>query len=470
MKIAFLQIFLAVLCLSAQAQKVSNIRAEQRGQEIVVLYSLETTSPCEVRLLLSQDNGASWSPALKNVSGDVGNKVSSGDKQIIWEVLEEQEQLVGEKNIFKIIANYNYLYHPEMVFVEGGIFLMGNNSYYSEEEPAHSVTLSSFNIGKFEVTQAQWKAVMGSNPSINRGCDNCPVEYISWNEIQEYIQKLNSQTNRSYRLPTEAEWEYAAKGGKASKGFTYSGSNDLDSVAWYDKNSGLKTHVVGTKQANELGLFDMSGNVMEWCADWYSNYNSYSETNPKGPSLGESRVSRDGSAFGGYYDCARHCRVESRIPGLPIAKGASLGFRLVLSADPSDPDNLLNKQSSGNGEDEGNNVRIGGGSDLKSLGSGYFTVAEFGKGTSWSLKDRGNLLGPSTSKKPTVNGTVEISITVDKNGRVTSAFIIKSNITKDVTYNHGLAIEAAKSCTFTSSSKSAPQKGTITFVFEVPNK
>ena len=191
MKKAILQIFLALLCLSAQAQKVTNLRAEQRGQDIVVFYSLETSSPCEVSLLLSQDNGTTWGSPLKNVSGDVGKNISAGEKQIIWKVLEEREQLVGDKIKFKVIANGKKSFEPELVFVEGGMFQMGSNSGESNEQSVHTVTLSSFNIGKYEVTQAQWKVVMGSNPSKFSGCDNCPVENVSWNDVQDFICKLS---------------------------------------------------------------------------------------------------------------------------------------------------------------------------------------------------------------------------------------------------------------------------------------
>ena len=228
----------------------------------------------------------------------------------------------------------------EMVFVEGGTFQMGSNSGNGDEEPVHSVTLSSFNIGKFEVTQAQWKAVMGNNPSNFSGCDNCPIEQVSWNDVQDFIRKLNAQTGKNYRLPTEAEWEYAARGGKQSRGYTYSGSNDLSSVAWHNSgtivggviyhsgNSGGVTHTVGGKQANELGIYDMIGNVWEWCSDWYDKYNSYNQTNPTGASEGDYRVLR-----GGSWDLnADLCRSSIRNRSSPDGSSSVLGFRLVLPA------------------------------------------------------------------------------------------------------------------------------------------
>lgn len=327
MKRSILQIILTVLCLSAQAQKVSNIHAEQHGQEIVVFYSLETASPCEVNLLLSQDNGVTWSSALKNVSGDVGKNIAAGEKQITWNVLEEREQLVGDNMKFKVIANGKKSFEPEMVFVEGGTFQMGTNSGREFEKPVHSVTLSSFNMGKYEITQAQWNAVMGLNWSTFRGCDNCPVEGISWNHAQRFIQEINSLTNKNYRLPTEAEWEYAARGGNSSNGFTYSGSNDINAVAWYDSNSESKTHPVGIRKSNELGIYDMTGNVWELCSDWYNYYIGGSQTNPTGASWGESRVVRGGSWFNG----AIHTSYRNSID--PDKRTDGLGFRLVLSID-----------------------------------------------------------------------------------------------------------------------------------------
>jgi formylglycine-generating enzyme required for sulfatase activity len=309
-----------------QAQKVSNIRAEQRGQDIVVLYSLETTAPCEVSLLLSQDNGVTWGSPLKNVFADVGKNISAGEKQINWKVLEEREQLVGDNLKFKVIAYGKKSFEPEMVFVEGGTFQMGCEAGESDEKPVHSVTLSSFNIGKYEVTQAQWIAIMESNPSFNSDCDHCPVEKVSWNDVQQYIQKLNVQTGKNYRLPTEAEWEYAAKGGKASRGCTYSGSNDLFAVAWYWDNCGGETHPVGIKQANELGIYDMTGNVWEWCSDWYGEYSIHVFANPLGPSSGLTRVLR-GSGWGGDED---YCRIARRDKAGSVYGTFQIGFRLVL--------------------------------------------------------------------------------------------------------------------------------------------
>ncbi len=223
------------------------------------------------------------------------------------------------------VAQKDPLNH-EMIFVEGGTFQMGSSSGESDEKPVHSVTLSAFNIGKYEVTQAQWKAVIGNNPSSFSGCEDCPVERVSWNDVQDFIRKLNAQTVKNYRLPTEAEWEYAAKGGKSSKGYTYSGSNDLNSVAWNIDNSGRKTHTVGGKQANELGVCDMTGNVWEWCSDWYGTYNSYSETNPTGASSVQHRVLRGGS----WNASAYYCRTADRNGGNPDIRYYYYGFRLVL--------------------------------------------------------------------------------------------------------------------------------------------
>ena len=217
-----------------------------------------------------------------------------------------------------------------MVYVSDGTFTMGCTSEQGsdcddDEQPTHQVTVSSFYMGKYEVTQAQWHAVMGSNPSRFSGCDNCPVENVSWNDVQDFIRKLNIITGKNFRLPTEAEWEFAARGGNSSRGYKYSGSNTIGSVGWYKDNSGSKTHAVGNLSPNELGLYDMSGNVYEWCNDWYGDYSSSSLTNPGGPSSGSDRVGRGGSWFSG----AGNCRVSNRSGNYPGYRIILLGFRLV---------------------------------------------------------------------------------------------------------------------------------------------
>jgi formylglycine-generating enzyme required for sulfatase activity len=244
------------------------------------------------------------------------------------------------------------------VRVEGGTFQMGSNSGYDDEKPVHTVTVKSFSIGKYEVTQKEWYEVMGSNPSDFKG-DNRPVECVSWYDAVEYCNKRSEKEgltpaytidksgrdpnntndyddikwlvrrNRNangYRLPTEAEWEYAARGGNGSPGnYIYSGSNTAGEVAWYDSNSGGSTHDAGTRAANNLGIHDMSGNVYEWCWDWYGSYTSGSQTDPMGAASGSYRVYR-----GGYWDDdADDARSVYRGDGDPSYGDCYIGFRLV---------------------------------------------------------------------------------------------------------------------------------------------
>ena len=217
-----------------------------------------------------------------------------------------------------------------MVRVAGGTFTMGATSEqgsdaYDDEKPAHQVTLSSFSIGKYEVTQEEWEAVMGSNPSNFKGAKR-PVEQVSWDDCQKFIRKLNALTGKRFRLPTEAEWEYAARGGNRSQGYKYAGGNSIGSVAWYEGNSNNETHPVGKKQSNELGLYDMAGNVGEWCQDWNGRYSSSSQTNPTGTTSGSDRVYRGGSW--GFY--ARYCRSSCRYNDTPSHSDRTLGLRLAL--------------------------------------------------------------------------------------------------------------------------------------------
>lgn len=226
-----------------------------------------------------------------------------------------------------------------MVRVEGGTFMMGateeqGSDAEDNEKPAHQVTLSTYSIGETEVTQELWQAVMGSNPSKYKG-NKRPVERVRWYDCQDFIRKLNAATGKTFRLPTEAEWEYAARGGNRSRGYKYAGSNDIESVAWYRENSYNKgesipdyiPHEVGTKLSNELGLYDMSGNVSEWCQDWNGSYSSRSQTNPKGPESGEHRQTRGGNHVSHTGDC----RVSNREAIWPSIHNYNLGLRLVLS-------------------------------------------------------------------------------------------------------------------------------------------
>lgn len=219
-----------------------------------------------------------------------------------------------------------------MIFVEGGSFMMGatqeqETEARDDEKPVHHVTLSSYYIGQFQVTQALWKAVMKNNPSYFKG-NTLPVENMPYDQCNTFIQKLNELTGEHFRLPTEAEWEFAARGGRYSQGFKYSGSNILSDVAWFTENSDDKTHPVGKKQSNELGIYDMSGNVREWCKDWYGSYDNIPKTNPKGPSKGNCHVYRGGN----YLLSNDYCRVTSRCDFAPYESGSDFqGFRLALT-------------------------------------------------------------------------------------------------------------------------------------------
>ena len=223
--------------------------------------------------------------------------------------------------------------HPgesEMVVVEGGTFTMGisdneNPEYTAFERPPHQVTLTSFKIAKYSVTQKQWNAVMDYNPSNFIG-DDLPVENVDWEDVQTFINRLNEVTGKNYRLPTEAEWEFAARGGNKSIGCKYSGHNDLNFAGWYYGNSDRVSHPVGEKASNELGIFDMSGNVWELCQDWFSEYSEQAQTDPQGPEKGSCHVIRGGSYRSDYL----LCRVSYRKCMSPYNANDETGFRLVL--------------------------------------------------------------------------------------------------------------------------------------------
>ena len=224
------------------------------------------------------------------------------------------------------VGNVSFTMKP----VEGGTFVMGATPEQGKdarniEKPIHRVTLGDYYIGETEVTQELWLAVMGSNPFKFKGSEY-PAQDISWQDCQEFVQRLGVMTGQKFRLPTEAEWEYAARGGKNSKGYKYSGSNNIEDVAWYNKNSGRQTHPVKTKSPNELGIYDMSGNVWELCNDWIDSYNGDSQTNPAGPISGITRVIRGGS----WLNSVGSCRVSHRFGSLPGHRYLSNGLRLAM--------------------------------------------------------------------------------------------------------------------------------------------
>lgn len=244
--------------------------------------------------------------------------------------IDDDEEYDTEKDVVleRLVAN--------MVYVDGGTFMMGSDApyAYNDEKPVHQVTLSSFYIGCYEVTQEEWEAIMGENPSKNKGA-RLPVENVTWGDCQNFIMRLNEKTGRHFRLPTEAEWEYAARGGKDSRGYRFSGGNDIDPVAWYEANSMGMTHDVGLKAPNELGLYDMTGNVREWCQDLAGNYGSEAQLNPTGPSTSSQIYVVRGAGFsskevgenGGLYRVTNRQSSANSTTG----KAGSLGFRLVMS-------------------------------------------------------------------------------------------------------------------------------------------
>ncbi|MBR4564432.1 MAG: formylglycine-generating enzyme family protein [Paludibacteraceae bacterium] len=332
------------------AQEVTNVIAQQVGFKVEILYVLDQEAAISV--WLSKDGGKTYTYQLKALSGDVGNKVSPGKNKIIWDLECEsllEDILEARFRIDAQQAHHQFIVNDvsfTMISVTGGSFIMGATSEQGqdageEEKPKHKVTLSDYYIGQTEVTQALWKAVMGTSVRQQRNLENpsfliCgegndfPMYYVSMYECQLFIEKLNKLLSKKlngmhFALPTEAQWEYAARGGIKTQNFKYSGSNSVDSVAWSNKNSNSSTHRVGTKKPNELGIYDMSGNVWEWCQDWYGAYKSFTQTNPTGPSSGSGYVYRGGCWYNGAQSCRTTCRVQD-----PGRRYNRIGFRLVL--------------------------------------------------------------------------------------------------------------------------------------------
>jgi len=267
----------------------------------------------------------------KNADTNLDGKISIGDVTALIDYL-----LIGNWP-WDIPQTENFTVNGvtfTMVSVKGGTFTMGatleqGSGVAENEKPEHDVTLSDYVIGQTEVTQELWQAVMDCSPSTIVTNSKCPIENVSWNDCQVFIARLNKITGKKFRLPTEAEWEFAARGGNNSKGFKYAGSNDINQVAWNSNNSNSTTHPVGNKAANELNLFDMSGNVREWCQDWYGDYSSEAQINPRGPKDSSYHFSRGG----GFADDDNLCRSSCRITGEQDSQGHNTGLRLALDLD-----------------------------------------------------------------------------------------------------------------------------------------
>jgi len=329
MKKVLIIVAILIIAIISQAAEDKNSVMRQEGNRGVVRYDLvgDAGEDAEVDFSIEY-NGKRYTQDELSITGDIGEVITGNNKKIFWDVLKDFPRgLVGTVDWFLDVGGKVFkdpVTGMEFVFVKGGCYQMGSNSGKSGEKPVHEVCVDDFYIGKYEVTQGEWEKVMGNNPSSFSSCgSDCPVEQVSWNDAKDFIRKLNSRSSVTFRLPTEAEWEYAAKGGE---NHTYSGSDNVDSVAWYGSNSGRKTHRVGTKQANGFGLYDMSGNVWEWVEDIYSSnaYSQHQRNNPIYTGSGSFRVSRGGS----WSNNAQSVRSANRLCDSPVNGYNLLGFRL----------------------------------------------------------------------------------------------------------------------------------------------
>jgi len=329
------------------AAEVRNLRTGQQGNQAFAVYDLygkpgEKEADVRVIIEIGSDKFVGDKLAL---SGDFGKKVKIGiDKKIVWDVMKDMPAGYTGDVVWDVdvtgVSSFNInasnpsgvtdsLTGIAFVPVAGGCFKMGDTFDDGEEDekPNHEICLDSFLISKQEVTQTQWQLIMGNNPSFFKQCGkSCPVENVSWNEVQQFIRKLNARSDKNYRLPTEAEWEYAAR--SAGRKERYSGQGEIvSSLGWYCDNSGGKTHPVGLKKPNALGIYDMSGNVAEWVVDRKADYGNELLHNPQGPSVGNSRIVRGGS----WLNKPASLRTASRSELTPSVRTNNIGFRLVLS-------------------------------------------------------------------------------------------------------------------------------------------
>ena len=337
-KLFFLSLFLFFTNF-LYSQSIDNVRFTQNDTLVYIYYDLhaEANTTFEVSLFCSLNSGETFDIPVKATQGDVGFRIKAGNnKKIIWNVFADLDKINSEQVIFEVKARGETSHFP-MVWVASGSFWMGS-SKNENSSPVHKVSIKGFYISKYEITQAEWQQIMGSNPAHFKNCPNCPIENVNWYDVQEFISQINIKTAKNYRLPTEAEWEYAAQGGNNTNryaDFFYAGSNRIKEVAWFANNAQLKTHAVDSKKPNQLGIYGMSGNVWEWCNDWFGAYHAHNQENPRGAITGSWRVVRGGS----FQDYSNYCRVSTRYFYKPNFKSKDGGFRLVLTEN-----NFLNKK------------------------------------------------------------------------------------------------------------------------------
>ena len=333
-------LFIVLICLSAYAAEVTNVIVAQEGNRVAFTFDLtgEPNEETDIHMAVTIGDKTYTADQL-HLQGDLKQVKTGKWKKIYWNFLQDFPRGYDGEFRWRVAAeggkeSKDPTTGMEFVFVKGGCFDMGDTfgDGSNDEKPVHNVCISDFYIGKYEVTQGQWKAIMGNNPSHFSSCgDVCPAESVSWNDVQKFIYKLRSRTGKSFRLPTEAEWEYAARsGGKKEKYAGTSSDSDLGSYAWYVSNSGSKTHPGGQKKPNSLGLYDMTGNAWEWVSDWYVEkyYKSSPRKNPQGPSTGSERVLRGGD----WLFNPTNIRASIRFSGSPSDRINADGFRVASSS------------------------------------------------------------------------------------------------------------------------------------------
>ena len=302
-------------------------KSKATGDEFFDAVTVTKEGPNEVfidMLFVVDERNAQRAAQAQTSSGlALINTDAPGDKSPVLSEEARQQRTVSA------VANF-LLYN--MVSIKGGSFIMGNNRSPFPDEQEHRVAISPLYFSKYEITQHQWQIVMGYNPSLNKGCDYCPVENVSWNDVQKFIAKLNAVSGKKFRLPTEAEWEYVSRFGGREEIETAGGPEEyIRKTAWHFQNSNAQTHQIGMKEPNTLGIFDLMGNVSEWCADWYTPnlVRENEETNPLGAASGKEKVVRGGN----YKDySANRFRPSVRNKRVPAEKASEIGFRLVLDA------------------------------------------------------------------------------------------------------------------------------------------